>query len=61
MRYYGEGKTVSEIARVLNRKRSYVDEKLNKIKNEFKNKLLSMGFGIDDVKDVIDFGSASQG
>ena len=61
MRYYGEGKTVSEIARVLKRKRSYVDEKLNKIKNEFKNKLLSMGFGIDDVKDVIDFGSANQG
>lgn len=61
MKYYGEGKTVSEIARVLNRERSYVDEKLNKIKKEFKNKLLSMGFGIDDVKDVMDFGSANQG
>jgi DNA-directed RNA polymerase specialized sigma subunit len=61
MKYYDKGKSVSEIARVLNRERSYVDGKLNKIKKEFKNKLLSMGFGIDDVKDVMDFGSANQG
>ncbi len=61
MKYYDKGKSVSEIARVLNRERSYVDGKLNKIKKEFKNKLLSVGFGIDDVKDVMDFGSANQG
>jgi hypothetical protein len=61
MKFYSDGKPVSAIARVLNRERNYIDEKIKRIVREFKKNLLSMGFGINDVKDVLDFVSDNQG